>query len=1249
MSIAVTPSLPSIAKGAQQQFVATGTFSDKTTMDVSSTVTWASATAATATISNAGLAVAVAPGTTAISATSGTISGNTTLTVTAAKLLSIAVTPALPKIAKGSTQAFVATGSYDDTTTKDISDTVTWASATAATATISSAGLATALAAGTTVISATSGAVSGSTTLTVTEAKLTSIAVTPAAPSLAKGSKQQFIATGSYDDATTQNLTAMVTWTSETPATATISDAAGSKGEATAVAVGTTIIKATSGAVSGMTTLTVTPAVLVSIAVTPATPSIAKGTKQQFVATGTYNDTTTQNLSDMVTWASATVATATISNAAGSKGEATAVDAGMTEISASIGAITGRTTLTVTAATLLSIAVTPAAPSIAKGTTKQFVATGTYSDTTTQNITAMATWASATAATATISNAAASRALATGVAPGTSVISASIGAISGNTTLAVTAATLVSIAVTPSTPSIAKGTKQQFVATGTYTDGTTQNLSATATWASATEATATISNAAGTKGLATSVAVGTTVISATIGTVAGNTTLTVTAATLVSIAVTPATPSIARGTRLRFAATGTYSDATTQDLTAAATWASATPATATISSAAGSDGLATGMAVGTTVISAAVGAIRGSTTLRVTNAMLVSIAVTPATPSIAKGTQRQFVATGFFNDATTQDVTITATWASATTATATISNAAGSNGLASGVGAGTSVISAAIGAVNGSTTLTVTAAVLTGLAVTPATPSIAKGTKQQFVATGTFSDGSKQDVTDAATWASATPATATISNAAGSEGLATALAVGTTVISATIGSIGGNVTLTVTAATLVSIAVTPPTPSVAPGTSEQFVATGTYSDATIQSLTTTVTWASATEATATISNAAGSRGRASAVAAGTSVISATVGAVTGSTTLTVTHGMLVSIAVTPASPRIANGTKVQFVATGTYNDASTQDLSAAVTWASATPARATISNAAGSSGLATAVSPGTSVISATLGTISGNTTLTVTSAALVSIAITPINVTIADGTTQQFVATGFFDDASTQDVSDTATWSSTMPAVATVSNAADSNGLATGVAVGMTSISATIGAVTGSATLRVTPATLVSIAVTPAAPTIAKGTRQQFVATGTYTDATTQNLTATVAWSSSVRAAATISNAAGTRGLASSVEQGATEISATSGTVVGKTTLTVTAATLVSIAVTPATPSIARGASQQFVARGTYSDATTQDLTSVATWVSGTPATATISNAAASRGVATSLAAGTTDITATRGDVVGHATLTVTN
>ena len=141
--------------------------------------------------------------------------------------------PANASIAKGATQQFIATGTYSDSSTQNIT-TVTWASSTPATATITPAGLATGVAVGSSTISATIGAVSGSTTLTVTAPALQSIAVTPANPSITKGATQQFTATGTYSDSTTQNITASVTWTSGTPATATITPA----GLATGVAVG---------------------------------------------------------------------------------------------------------------------------------------------------------------------------------------------------------------------------------------------------------------------------------------------------------------------------------------------------------------------------------------------------------------------------------------------------------------------------------------------------------------------------------------------------------------------------------------------------------------------------------------------------------------------------------------------------------------------------------------------------------------------------------------------------------------------------------------------------------------------------------------------------------------------------------------------------------------------------------------------------------------------------------------------------
>src|SRR5262249_44097767 len=125
-------------------------------------------------------------------------------------------------------------------------------------------------------------------------------------------------------------------------------------------------------------------------------PSVAKGLTKQFTATGTYSDKTTKNLTTQVTWASSTTSVATISNTAGTKGLATAVGTGSSTIAAAMNGTSGSTTLTVTAAVLKSLAVTPANPSVAKGLTKQFTATGTYSDKTTKNLTTQVTWASST-------------------------------------------------------------------------------------------------------------------------------------------------------------------------------------------------------------------------------------------------------------------------------------------------------------------------------------------------------------------------------------------------------------------------------------------------------------------------------------------------------------------------------------------------------------------------------------------------------------------------------------------------------------------------------------------------------------------------------------------------------------------------------------------------------------------------------------------------------------------------------------
>ncbi|HVJ07398.1 MAG TPA: Ig-like domain-containing protein [Acidisarcina sp.] len=169
-------------------------------------------------------------------------------------LSSIAVTPASATVTIGATQQYQAVGTYNDGSTKVISPV--WTSSSPTTATISSGGLAKGIAAGTATITATSGGVSGTTSLTVQSAALQSITLAPLNPtiSLAKGTTQQFTATGKYADGTTQDITKTATWTSSVTTTATID----ANGLATAIATGNTQIQGSSGGVNATTTLTVT-------------------------------------------------------------------------------------------------------------------------------------------------------------------------------------------------------------------------------------------------------------------------------------------------------------------------------------------------------------------------------------------------------------------------------------------------------------------------------------------------------------------------------------------------------------------------------------------------------------------------------------------------------------------------------------------------------------------------------------------------------------------------------------------------------------------------------------------------------------------------------------------------------------------------------------------------------------------------------------------------------------------------------
>lgn len=184
----------------------------------------------------------------------------------------------------------------------------------------------------------------------------------------------------------------------------------------------------------------------------------------------------------------------------------------------------------------------------------------------------------------------------------------------------------------------------------------------------------------------------------------------------------------------------------------------------------------------------------------------------------------------------------------------------------------------------------------------------------------------------------------------------------------------------------------------------------------------------------------------------------TAGGMSGTITVTAAPP-LQSIAVTPANPTISAGTTVQFIATGTLADNTTQDLTNQVTWASATPGVATISSA----GVGTGVAAGTSAISATLNGIVGSTVMTVKVTTLQSIVITPANPTVTQGQAEKFTAIGTFSDNSTQDLSNQVVWSSSATTVATIS----SSGVASAMAAGSSTITATVSGISASTVLTV--------------------------------------------------------------------------------------------------------------------------------------------------------------------------------------
>lgn len=222
--------------------------------------------------------------------------------------------------------------------------------------------------------------------------------------------------------------------------------------------------------------------------------------------------------------------------------------------------------------------------------------------------------------------------MATGVAAGQSKITATLRSIRGAARLTVTPA-LVSIAVSPADTTIIVGNSQQFTATGTFSDGSTKDITSSVAWSSSATNIVSIGNT----GLANALIGGVppggppaqVTITATLGSVNGSTTLTVTD-NLTSIAASPSSVTLNVGVQQAFTATGSYQDGTTSDITTLALWSSSNTNLLTIVANGSGAGTATAVAVGAVTVTAAENGITGTATVTVTKAPPPPGAITPS-------------------------------------------------------------------------------------------------------------------------------------------------------------------------------------------------------------------------------------------------------------------------------------------------------------------------------------------------------------------------------------------------------------------------------------------------------------------------------------------------------------------------------------------------------------------------------------------------------------------------------------------
>ena len=1308
--------------------------------DVTTLASWTSSNAAVATVgTSTGLVTAASkppsPYTTNIQAFYSSSQGTLGITVNPACIQSITVNPATQTLPPGVNSQLSATGTFSDGSTSDVTSSVSFAAVQNTALSVTSGGLITSSATGgpVTITATVNAGVSfcgaappaATASVTVDNATLQTITIAPSSATVTLGSSQTFSATGHYSDGSNFDVTGLASWSSSN---SSVLSCAANVCTASLTNSGSVIVSAAYGSQTGSASVDVNGKTLTSLAIAADSsfacamtdsggkPVYPIGVQIPLVVTGTYSDNSTATLTG-ATWSVSsgpgTISTAGVVTTTSDSSETAVV------VKATEGSVSNTLSLTVSPGALATINLAPASGwAIAAGTQLQFTATGSYNGLQGSCwINNVVSWTSTNMSSVTAGSSTSGGGLATASSTaGPATVTATLGAVTATANGQVSTACITGLQLSNSALSLSAGTSVGVTLTETLSDGTSQSVpDSSATWKMflsggtqldpnggnqfsagyATVASGVISGWNATPSgnpdvVSAQITQGTFCAGATSATATGN--VTVTAPVWGYLYVycnadyyndpTCATQSysepvgITEPCSFYFCTDSSCVEQSNVQPASSGSWSVGNPSVATVDA----KGNWTAAGPGSTGIKVQSGGLTGTVTVNVNSYSPTGIAVTSpgnAGARIPAGFSQQFDAQATFTDGCgivfNYDTTATSNWISSSTATMTIGNGAPNQGLGSAVAAGTTTISAALDGISGTESFTVDSATLSSVAVTDglgqAAGMLALGESGQLTATGTFTDGYGANVSGSMVWASSNTAVATVETGGTAPGKVTTVGAGTATVTAT--SSGGKVgsySLTVSSKCLQSIAVTA-SPAALTGSAGlpvgvpvTWTAVATYSDGSTADITSGASWSS--NNTGVVTSPAGTPVTSRTAGVGPATISASAAAgtcgggnITGSVTATVNAATLSSLTAQPLSgtAQVAVGTNIQYQALGTYSDGSSYDITTTATWATGNQAVATVGSA---TGLVSGIAVGATNVTATQGNFSGQGALTVTGATLTDIQVQAMGnqevngvcpevglgswvtgtlALPAGGYTGQLRAWGTYSDGTHQDVTSQATFNVVSGTAVTVSNATGSVGVLTSGAAGSATVSATVGSVSSSSgnvlAVTVDGTALGALSITQGSPvSVALGTTAGLTLAGTY-GSQTYCVTGDATWTSAKTSIATVSK----QGVVNTVATGSALVTAAIGSISSTVQVNVTSATLQSISIGPASVSLAVGATAQMTATGHYSDGSTQNLTNQSgiAWSSTSVANATVS----STGLVSAVKAGAASIGATYNNV----------